>query len=112
MDDARAKELLAREREQIEQAIRTAQRGGAENGGTGVEQGDFDPEDLYMGQMDAAQLAELKERLEAVERAEKRLAPLTPVRPRRALRLPGAVPAALSPSTGHGMTQGSESKWQ
>src|SRR5690606_18896492 len=45
-------------------------------------------------------------------RAEKRVAPLTPVRARRALRLPGAVPAALTPSTGHGMTHGSERKWR
>jgi hypothetical protein len=43
-------------------------------------------------------------------RAEKRVAPLTPVRTRRALRLPGAVPAVLTPSTGHGMTHGSERK--
>lgn len=45
-------------------------------------------------------------------RAEKRLAPLTPVRTRHALRLPGAVPAALTHSTGHGMTQGSDGKWR
>ena len=45
-------------------------------------------------------------------RAEKRLVPLTPTRARRALRLPGAVPAALTHSTGHGMTHGNDGKWQ
>lgn len=45
-------------------------------------------------------------------RAEKRLVPLTPARARRALRLPGAVPAALTHSTGHGMNHGSDGKWQ
>ena len=45
-------------------------------------------------------------------RAEKRLVPLTPARARRALRLPGAVPAALTHSTGHVMAQGNDDKWQ
>jgi DnaK suppressor protein len=74
MDDARAKELLARERKQIEQAIASVQRGGPEEGDARVEPGDFNSEGLYQDQFDAGQLAELEERLAAVGRAEQRLA--------------------------------------
>jgi DnaK suppressor protein len=74
MDSDRAKELLAREREQIEQAISNAQRGGPEEGDDRVEPGDFNSEGLYQDEFDATQLADLKERLAAVERAEERLA--------------------------------------
>lgn len=74
MDSDRAKELLAREREQIEQAIVSAQRGGPEEGDDRVEPGDFNSEGLYQDEFDAGQLSDLKERLAAVERAEERLA--------------------------------------
>jgi len=74
MDSDRAKELLAREREQIEQAIASAQRGGPEEGDERVEPGDFNSEGLYQDEFDATQVADLKERLGAVERAEERLA--------------------------------------
>jgi DnaK suppressor protein len=74
MDQDRAKELLAREREQIEQAIENARRGGPEEGDDRVEPGDFNSEGLYQDEFDAGQLADLKERLAAVERAEERLA--------------------------------------
>jgi DnaK suppressor protein len=74
MDSDRAKELLAREREQIEQAIENAQRGGPEEGDDRVEPGDFNSEGLYQDEFDATQLADFKERLAAVERAEERLA--------------------------------------
>jgi DnaK suppressor protein len=74
MDSDRAKELLARERENIEQAIAAAQRGGPEEGDARVEPGDFNSEGLYQDEFDAGQLADLKERLAAVERAEERLA--------------------------------------
>lgn len=74
MDSDRAKELLAREREQIEQAIVNAQRGGPEEGDQNVEPGDFNSEALYQDEFDQGQLADLKERLAAVERAEVRLA--------------------------------------
>jgi DnaK suppressor protein len=74
MDSDRAKGLLAREREQIEQAIASAQRGGPEESDERVEPGDFNSEGLYQDEFDAGQLADLKERLAAVERAEERLA--------------------------------------
>lgn len=74
MDPDRAKELLAREREQIEQAIVNARRGGPEEGDERIEPGDFNSEGLYQDEFDQGQLADLKERLAAVERAEERLA--------------------------------------
>jgi DnaK suppressor protein len=74
MDSDRAKELLARERKQIEEAVSSAQRGGPEEGDDRVEPGDFNSEGLYQDEFDAGQVADLKERLAAVERAEERLA--------------------------------------
>lgn len=74
MDSDRAKELLARERTLIEEAISNARRGGPEEADDRVEPGDFNSEGLYQDEFDAGQLADLKERLAAVERAEERLA--------------------------------------
>lgn len=74
MDPARAKELLAKERKEIEDAIANAQRGGPEEGDDRVEPGDYDSEGLYQDEFDQGLLADLKERLAAVERAEGRLA--------------------------------------
>ena len=68
MDLDRARELLARERERIEQAI--AELGQPE----GDEPGDSDSETLYQNEFDATQAADLAPQLEAVERAEARLA--------------------------------------
>lgn len=74
MNSDRARELLSRERSQIEEAIASTQRGGPEEGDAQREPGDFNSEGLYQDQFDAGQLADLKTRLEAVERAEERLA--------------------------------------
>lgn len=74
MNSERARELLANERKQIEEAIANAQRGGPEEGDDRVEPGDFNSEGLYQDEFDATQVADLKERLAAVERAEERLA--------------------------------------
>ncbi len=74
MDDQRARELLATERQQIEEAITAAQRGGPEESDERVEPGDFNSEGLYQDEFDQGQLVDLKVRLAAVERAEKRLA--------------------------------------
>jgi len=74
MDTARAKELLAAERERIEKDIAANQRGGPEEGDERVEPGDYDSEGLYQDELDAGIAADLKERLAAVERAEERLA--------------------------------------
>ena len=74
MDPARAKELLARERAQVEQEIAALEREGPEEGDARKEPGDNDSEGLYQDEFDAGLLADLKERLAAVERAEERLA--------------------------------------
>ena len=68
MDSERARELLAAERERIEQAI--AELGQPESDETR----DSDSETLYQNEFDATQAADLTPQLEAVERAEARLA--------------------------------------
>ena len=68
MDPERARQLLASERERIEQAI--AELGQPE----GDESGDTDSETLYQNEFDATQAVDLAPQLEAVERAEARLA--------------------------------------
>ena len=74
MDSARAKELLARERGEVEAAIAALEREGPEEGDALREPGDEDSEGLYQDEFDAGRLADLKERLAAVEQAEERLA--------------------------------------
>ena len=67
MDETRARELLAAERERME-------RGGPEEGDARREPGDFNSEGLYQDEFDAGRAQDLKDRLAAVERAEERLA--------------------------------------
>ncbi len=74
MDDARAKELLAAERERVEGEIAALERTGPEEGDERREPGDFNSEGLYEDELDAGRAQELKDRLAAVERAEQRLA--------------------------------------
>lgn len=74
MDEARAKELLAAERAQVEADIAAAKRGGPEESDERREPGDYDSEGLYQDELDAGLAEDLKRRLEAVERAEERLA--------------------------------------
>jgi DnaK suppressor protein len=74
MEEARAKELLAAERERIEGDITAATRGGPEESDERREPGDFNSEGLYQDELDAGLAEDLKRRLEAVERAEERLA--------------------------------------
>ena len=73
VDSARAKELLAREREQVESAIAAAEGEGPEEGDNRWEPGDEGSESLYQDEFDAGRVGDLKKRLEAVERAEERL---------------------------------------
>lgn len=73
MDPRRARELLAREREQIEQAIATLKREGAQESDERREPGDENSEDLYQDEFDAGRARDLRERLAAVERAEARI---------------------------------------
>ncbi|HWA52920.1 MAG TPA: hypothetical protein VG816_01970 [Solirubrobacterales bacterium] len=74
MDANRAKELLAREREQVEKQLAALQGEGAEEGDSRIEPGDEGSEGLYQDEFDAGRAGELRQQLEAVERAEERLA--------------------------------------
>jgi DnaK suppressor protein len=73
MEPERAKELLARERERIEQVLRM-RSGQPLEGDEEVEPGDYDDEGLYQDELDAGRVRELQEQLAAVDRAEQRLA--------------------------------------
>lgn len=73
MDQDRARELLARERKQVEQEIAAIKREGPEEGDQRVEPGDFGSEGLYQDELDAGRSQGLKRRLDAIERAEARL---------------------------------------
>jgi RNA polymerase-binding transcription factor len=69
----RAKELLDREREQVEKEIAAVEGEGTEESDERVEPGDADSENLYQDEFDAGRLQDLKRKLAAVERAEARL---------------------------------------
>jgi DnaK suppressor protein len=71
MDDRRASELLARERQRIEDELRAA---GLEPSDelSSVDLAD-EASDLYQEELDQGRLDELRDRLAAVERAEARL---------------------------------------
>jgi DnaK suppressor protein len=73
MDPDNARELLARERARIEQAM-AAQGEGPLEGDDRIEPGDEDSEDLYQDEFDAGRTEDLRDQLAALERAEARLA--------------------------------------
>ena len=74
MDRERARELLARERTRIEQALAELQRDGPLESDERKDAPDIDSEDLYQDELDAGRLEELRADLAALERAEARLA--------------------------------------
>jgi len=74
VDANRAKELLTREREQVEKQLAALRGEGPEEGDSRKEPGDEGSEGLYQDEFDAGRAAELEQQLEAVERAEERLA--------------------------------------
>lgn len=74
MDNERARELLARERARIEQAMAEHQTDGPLEASDRVEPGDIDSEDLYQDELDAGRAEDLRRDLAALERAEARLA--------------------------------------
>jgi DnaK suppressor protein len=74
MDTERARQLLAAERERIEQEIGAVEREGPQEGDERREPGDFNSEGLYQDEFDAGRAQDLKDRLAALERAEARLA--------------------------------------
>ena len=73
MKPERARELLTREREQIEQQIATVEGEGPEEGDARIEPGEKDSEGLYQDEFDAGRVQDLKRQLAAVDRAEVRL---------------------------------------
>lgn len=74
MDQERARELLARERARIEQALASVEGDGPLEASDRLEPGDVDSEDLYQDEYDEGRSGDLHEELEALERAEARLA--------------------------------------
>lgn len=74
MDPGRARELLARERARIEEAIAALGRDGPLEGSGRREPGDQGSEALYQDEFDAGRAEDLRDQLAAVERAEARLA--------------------------------------
>jgi DnaK suppressor protein len=69
----RARQLLARERSRIEQALAVLDREGPLEGSDRLEPGDEGSEDLYQDEFDEGQREELQNDLAALERAEARL---------------------------------------
>ncbi|MDX6601308.1 MAG: DnaK suppressor protein [Solirubrobacterales bacterium] len=73
MKPERARELLHREREQIEREIAVVEGEGPEEGDERAEPGDLNSENLYQDELDAGRLQDLRRKLADVERAEVRL---------------------------------------
>lgn len=75
MDDARARELLQRERDRIERALRELGHDGEDDELSHLDQHPADAgSELFESERDAGLAASLREELAAVERAEQRLA--------------------------------------
>jgi DnaK suppressor protein len=74
MDPDRAHELLALERQRIEQASAALNQDGPEEASDRKEPGDLGSQDLYQDEFNAGRAEELRDQLAALERAEARLA--------------------------------------
>ncbi len=74
METERARQLLARERTRVEEAIAAVNRSGAPEGSAQPEPGDEGSEDLYQDEFDQGHLEQLHRDLAGVQRAEARLA--------------------------------------
>jgi RNA polymerase-binding transcription factor len=73
MEPERAKQLLAQERERIEQALASLDPAGPLEGDERVEPNDLDDEELYQDEYDQGRRQDLQRDLAALERAEARL---------------------------------------
>jgi DnaK suppressor protein len=73
MDPDRARELLDRERDRVEQALAGLEGEGPLEGDDRVEPGDLDSEDLYQDEYNEGRVDDLRKELAAIERAEARL---------------------------------------
>jgi DnaK suppressor protein len=74
MDQAHARELLARERARIEQSMGELRRDTPQESDTRIEPGDEGTEGLYQDEFDEGRTEELRDQLAALGRAEKRFA--------------------------------------
>jgi DnaK suppressor protein len=74
VDPQRAKELLDRERAQVESQIASLEGEGPEESDERRKPGDEESEGLYQDELDASRLEDLRDRLAAIERAKERLA--------------------------------------
>ena len=74
MDSDRARELLARERTRIEEALAALGREGPLEGSERREPGDEGSEDLYQDEFDEGRREDLQKELASLEHAEARLA--------------------------------------
>jgi DnaK suppressor protein len=74
MDPEHAKELVARERHRVEEALAALDRDAPLETSERVEPGDEGTEDLYQDELDEGRRAQLSAELAAVARAEARLA--------------------------------------
>jgi DnaK suppressor protein len=74
MDDARAKELLAAERERVEGELAKLRGEGREESTENAPAGDFNNEGLYEDELAAGREGDLRRRLDQIDRAEERLA--------------------------------------
>jgi DnaK suppressor protein len=74
MDPERARQLLAGERQRLEQAIASLDDADSDAAAARNEPGERDSEELYQQEFDAGFAEDLVEQLAAVERAERRLA--------------------------------------
>jgi DnaK suppressor protein len=73
MDSERARELLARERTRIEQAIAALEREGPLEASDRKEPGDEDSQDLYQDEFNEGRAEDLRNELASLKRAEDRL---------------------------------------
>lgn len=74
METERARQLLARERARIEEAIAAVRPEGPLEGSERKEPGDEGSADLYQDEFDQTRIEDLRRGLDAVQRAEARLA--------------------------------------
>jgi DnaK suppressor protein len=73
MDPERARELLARERERVEETLAGLEPGGPVESDEQVDPGDLDDEGLYEDEYRAGRAGDLRRDLDAIDRAERRL---------------------------------------
>ena len=74
MDDARAKELLQAERDQVEAELARLRGEGRGESTANAPAGDFNSENLYEDEFAEGREGDLERRLDRIERAEERLA--------------------------------------